>query len=220
MKRNYIAFLILTLAVVGCKLPGFLSGGGGGGSSAGGKGTATGGADPKADVIEASKRFIALPSFAANMEGTGQTEIKSQVKYLAPDHFHVTYLAGTGAGMELIYIGKDGYMKSGGGSWTKMPNTGQNIPNLRDSFTEDGLKTLSDVKYEGDDTVNGVATSVYSYKNVTPVGSFSFTSKMWVRNDTGVPLKIFVEYTDNQALKNMTVNYDTDAKITIEPPIK
>jgi hypothetical protein len=214
MKNQHLAFLILFMAVIGCKIPGFSSGGG-----AGSKGTATGGSDPKADVIEASKRFIALPSFAANMEGTGQSEIKSQVKYLAPDRFHVTYLSGTGAGMELIYIGKDGYMKTGD-KWTKMPSTGQSIPNLRDSFTEDGLKTLSDVKYEGDDTVNGVAASVYTYKNVTPVGDYPFTSKMWVRNDTGVPLKIFVEYTNNQALKNMTVNYDTDAKFTIEPPIK
>ena len=217
MKRHYIVFLILSLAVMGCKLPGFL-GGGGGGRSADGKGTATGGADPKADVIEASKRFIALPSFRANMEGVGQSEIKSQVEYLAPDKFHVKYLGGTGAGMEMIFIGKDGYMKSGD-KWTKMPGGG-NIPTLRDSFTEDGLKTLSDVKYEGDENVNGVATSVYSYKNVTPVGDFPFTSKMWVRSDTGVPLKIFVEYTNNQALKHMKVDYDTDAKITIEPPIK
>lgn len=217
MKRNYTVVLILILAVVGCKLPGFLSGGGSG-SGAGGKGTATGGADPKADVIEASKRFIALPSFRANMEGMGQTELKYQIEYQAPDKFHMKYLGGVGAGTEMIFIGKDSYMKSGE-KWTKMPGGG-NIPNLRDSFTEEGLKTLSDVKYEGDENVNGVATSVYSYKNVTPVGDYPFTSKIWVRGDTGVPLKIFVEYTNNQALKNMTVSYDTDATITIEPPIK
>ena len=120
--------------------------------------------------------------------------------------------------MEIIYIGKDGYMKSGD-KWTKMPGGG-NIPTLRDSFTEEGLKSLSDVKYEGNESVNGIATSIYTYKNVTPVGDFPFTSKMWVRNDTGVPLKIFVEYTNNQALKNMTINYDTEGKFTIEPPIK
>jgi hypothetical protein len=213
MKRHYAAVLVLTLAVIGCKLPGFLGGGG-----AGGTGTATGGSDPKADVIEASKRFIALPSFRADMEGVGQTAIKSQVDYVAPDRFHVKYLGGTGAGMEMIFIGKDGYMKSGD-KWTKMPGGG-NIPTLRDSFTEEGLKSLSDVKYEGNESVNGIATSIYTYKNVTPVGDFPFTSKMWVRNDTGVPLKIFVEYTNNQALKNMTINYDTEGKFTIEPPIK
>ena len=215
MKRHYIAFLILVVAVIGCKIPG-LSGGGLGGSS---KGTATGGSDPKADVVEASKKFIALPSFKANMEGVGQTEIKSQVEYLAPDRFHITYLGGTGAGMELIYIGKDGYLKTAD-KWSKMPSTGQNIPNLRDSFTEEGLKTLTDVKYEGDDTVNGKSASVYSYKNVTPVGASPFTAKIWVSNDTGVPMKIHAEYPNNPALKYMDVNYDTEAKVTIEPPIK
>ena len=216
MKNHHLAFLILLIAVVGCKIPGFSSGGGLGGSS---KGTATGGSDPKADVVEASKKFLALQSFTANMEGAGQTEIKSQVKYAAPDRFHITYLGGTGAGMEIIYIGKDGYMKAGD-KWSKMPSTGQSIPNLRDSFTEEGLKTLSDVTYDGDETVNGKSASVYSYKNVTPVGAHPFTAKISISNDTGVPMKIHVEYPNNQALKYMDVSYDTDAKVSIEPPIK
>jgi hypothetical protein len=40
-----------------------------------------------------------------------------------------------------------------------------------------------------------------------------------VGEDTGVPLKIYVEY-DNGTLKNMTVNYDTETKVTIDPPVK
>ena len=214
MKPQYIAFLALLLAVIACnKIPG-LSGGGVGGSKGG---TATGGSDPRADVVEASKKFIALPAFTANTEGMGQTEIKSQVKYAEPDRFHITYLGGTGAGMELIYIGKDGYMKSGD-KWTKMPSTGQSIPNLRDSFTEEGLKTLSDVKFEGDDTVGGKSASVYSYKNVTPVGSHPFTVKIWISNDTGLPMKIHAEYPGNPALKYMDVSYDTESPVVIEPP--
>lgn len=216
MKNQHLAFLFLVIAALGCKIPGFSSGGGLSGSS---KGTATGGSDPKVDVVEASKKFIALPSFTANMEGVGQTEIKSQVAYLAPDRFHITYLGGTAAGMEIIYIGKDGYMKAGD-KWSKMPSTGQSVPNLRDSFTEEGLKTLSDVKYEGEDPVNGKPASVYSYKNVTPVGAHPFASKIWISNDSGIPMKIHVEYPNNPALKYMDVNYDTDAKVTIEPPIK
>ncbi|MDI1242042.1 MAG: hypothetical protein PSX80_09000 [bacterium] len=216
MKNHHLAIFILLVAVIGCKIPGFSSGGGLSGSS---KGTATGGSDPKADVIEASKKFIALQSFTANMEGVGQTAIKSQVKYAAPDRFHITYLGGTGAGMEIIYIGKDGYMKAGD-KWSKMPSTGQSIPNLRDSFTEEGLKTLSDVKYDGGESLSGKSASVYSYKNVTPAGANPFTSKIWISNDTGVPMKIHVEYPNNQALKYMDVSYDTDAKVTIEPPIK
>jgi hypothetical protein len=214
MKNLNVASIVLFLVVIGCKLPGGLSGGGSGSS----KGTATGGSDPKTDVVEASKKFVDLPFFSANMEGTGQTEIKSQVDYVAPDKYHVKYLGGTGAGMEIIYIGKDSYMKSGD-KWTKMPGGGTNIPTLRDSFTEAGLKTLSDVKFEGEDTIDGKPALAYSYKNVTPVGSFPFTSKIWLSQKTGLPLRIYVEYS-NGTLKNMTVNYDTESPVSIQAPIK
>jgi hypothetical protein len=218
MKKLSIVSLVLLLVALGCKLPSSLSGGGGSATGGTSKGTATGGSDPRSDVIDASKKFIALPFFTANMEGTGQSEIKSQVEYVAPDKFHIKYLGGVGAGMEMIMIGKDSYMKNGD-KWAKMPGNGGNIPNLRDSFTEEGLKSLTDAKFEGEDTIDGRPAMAYSYKNVTPVGSYPFTSKMWVSQKTGVPLRIYVEY-GNGVLKNMTVNYDTDTPVTIEAPIK
>lgn len=213
MKRLTFVLLLIVLAGVGCKFFDSLKGGGG----SGGSGASSGG-DPKSELIAASRKFMDLKSFSAKMEGVGQTEIKSQVDFIAPDRFHVSYLGGTGAGMELIYIGGDSYMKTGG-KWSKMPGDAKSIPNLRDSFTEEGLKSLTDVKFEGDDTVDGKAALVYSYKNVTPIGNYPFTSKMWVGKSTGVPIKIYAEYT-NGVLKHMTVNYDTESPVTIEPPIK
>src|SRR5580765_8141193 len=106
-----------------------------------------------------------------------------------------------------------------GGKWSKMPgNNNASIPTLRDSFTEEGLKTLSDVKFDGNETVDGKPALVYRYKNVTPKGGYPFTSKIWIGADTGLPIKIEVNY-DNGALKQMTVNYDTESKVAIEPPI-
>lgn len=210
MRLAPVAFILL-LVVIGCKLPGSLTGGSKGA-------TATGGSDPRADVVAASKKFLELPYFTANMEGVGQTEIKSQVQYAAPDRYHVKYLGGAGAEMEMIWIGKDSYMNMNG-KWSKMPASNASIPTLRDSFTEEGLKTLTDVKFEGEDKVDGKPALAYSYKNVTPVGNYPFTSKIWIGHDTGVPMKIYVEYT-NGTLKNMTVNYDTESKVTIEPPAK
>ena len=151
------------------------------------------------------------------MEATGQSEFKSRVEYAAPDRFHVKYLAGTGGDMEMIWIGRESYMNIGG-KWSKMAEANNSIPTLRDSFTEEGLKTLTDVKFEGEDTVDGKPALAYSYKNVTPVGDHPFTSKIWVSEDTGLPMKIFVEYS-NGTLKNMTVNYDTESNVTIEPPV-
>ncbi|MEP6786852.1 MAG: hypothetical protein ABJB40_00370 [Acidobacteriota bacterium] len=210
MKKLSPILLILFLCALGCNMSSIKNL-----VSGGAKGTATGGSDPKADIIEASKKFIALPFFTANTEGMGQTEIKSQVQFAAPDSFHIKYMGGTGAGMEMIYIGKNGFMKSNN-AWTKMPDAGS-IPNLRDSFTEAGLKTLTDAKYEGEDTLDGKPMAVYSYKNVTPVGAYPFTCKMWV-NSSGVPAKIHAEYT-NGMLKYMDVKYDTETPVKIEAPI-
>ena len=214
MKNLLLVLFLLALGSLGCKQLGGLSGGGAsGGSSSGG---ASGGSDPRADVVAASKKLIDLKSFSAKMEGMGQTEIKQQVDFVAPDRYHVMYQGGNAAGMELIYIGSDSYMKTGG-KWTKTPGNGAAIPNLRDSFTEEGLKTLSDVKYEGEDSANGKACLVYTYKNQTPVGGYPFSCKMWVAKDSGVPAKIVADYS-NGVLKQMTVNYDTESPVTIEAP--
>jgi hypothetical protein len=220
MKKLALILLVLVFFAVGCKfgsLKDLVSGGASGNSSSSKGSSSTGGSDPKADIVAASKKFIDLPAFSAKMEGQGQSEIKSQVDYVAPDRYHVTYLGGTGAGMEMIMMGNQTYMKVAG-KWTKMPGNAKAIPTLRDSFTEEGLKTLSDVKFEGDDTVDGKPALLYSYKNVTPVGNYPFSSKIWIGKDTGLPMKIYVEYS-NGMLKNMTVNYDTESPVTIEAPI-
>ena len=219
MKKLLSVGSLLVLLLLGCKLSSLMPGSGGTSGTGSGGGTATGGSDPKADIIAASRKFIDLQSFSANMEGMGQTEIRSQVAYLAPDRFHIKYLGGTGAGMEMIVIGGDMFMKTAGSNkWSKMPgNGGAAIPNLRDSFTEEGLKTLTDVKFEGEETVDGKPALVYSYKNVTPKGGYPFTSKTYVGKDSGIPMKIVVDY-DNGTLKTMTVTYDTETPVTIEPP--
>jgi hypothetical protein len=220
MKKLALILLVLGFFAVGCKfgsLKDLVSGGASGNSSSSKGSSSTGGSDPKADIVAASKKFIDLPAFSAKMEGQGQSEIRSQVDYVAPDRYHVTYLGGTGAGMEMIMMGNQTYMKVAG-KWTKMPGNAKAIPTLRDSFTEEGLKTLSDVKFEGDDTVDGKPALLYSYKNVTPVGNYPFSSKIWIGKDTGLPMKIYVEYS-NGMLKNMTVNYDTESPVTIEAPI-
>ena len=216
MKKLTLTLLLLCAISLACKLSSLMPGGGGSGGSGGG--SSSGGADPKADIVEASKKFIALKAFSAKMEGMGQTEIKSQVDYAAPDRYHISYLGGTGAGMEIIYIGNQTYMKTGG-KWSRTPgDSNAAIPTLRDSFTEEGLKTLTDVKYESEDTVDGKPALVYTYKNVTPKGGYPFSSKIWIAKASGLPLKIVVDYT-NGVLKQMTVNYDTESPVTIEAPV-
>ena len=218
MKKLIAVLSILVFFALGCSRIGDLIRGAQGGDGSSRPSFSSAGADPKAEVIDASRKFIGLPFFTAKMEGEGQTPLRSEVSYFAPDRYHIKYLGGTGAGMEMIMIGNDTYMKTGE-KWTKMPGNGTAMPTLRDSFTEEGLKSLSDVKYEGTDSVDGKSANVYSYKNVTPKGEYPFTSKIWIAQDSGVPMKIVVDYT-NGTLKQMRVNYDTETPVTIEPPIK
>lgn len=218
MKILTLVFLFLVVFAVGCRLGDIsLFGGSGGNASNTASSAAT---DPKEAVIQASKKLIALPSFSAKMDGFGQMEIKQQVDFVAPDRFHVIYLAGAAPGMEIITIGDQSWMKTAGGSWNKMPS-GPNTatPNLRDSFTDEGLKTLTDVKFLGDGTVDGKPAFVYAYKNVTPKGAFPFSAKMSVDKQTGVPLQIVADYT-NGVLKQMTVKYDAAGPVSIDPPVK
>ncbi len=140
-----------------------------------------------------------------------------KLEYSQPDKFHMTYQGGSGRGMEVIVIGSDMYTKIGG-KWMKSPGDAKAIGSSRDAFTDEGLKALSEVKFDGEDTVDGKSTQVYKFKNTTPVGGFGYSCKMWVTSDKGLPMKLACDY-DNGVLKQMTVTYDLDSPVTIEAPI-
>ena len=183
------------------------------------KGTTTASGDPREDVVVAAKKFLDLPAFSAKMDGTGINELHMQVAYIAPDRFHIIHSGGPAAGMEIIMIGKQTYMKVGG-KWQKFPAAlGTSIPDLREAFDEEGLKTLTDVKFEGDDTAEGKPALLYSYRNTTPKEHYPFTSKIWVRKDNGLPAKVSVDYASG-VMKQMTIVYDTDTPVKIEPPVQ
>ena len=48
---------------------------------------------------------------------------------------------------------------------------------------------------------------------------FTFNSKIWVGSADGLPHKIEVTY-DHGELKNMTINYDFEKSVDIQPPVK
>jgi hypothetical protein len=226
-----IAFIIAALAL-GCKLPETLKSLSPGsspssnspGSSNGGPKTAgpepvKASSEPKEDIIRASARFMELSSFTAQIDGTGTNELHMKMEYVAPDRYHITHTSGPAVGMDTIIVGSDSYVKTGG-KWRKLGvDIGSSIPSLRDTFNEQGLRLLTDVKFEGEDAVNGKPSLLYSYSNTTPKDNIAYKSKIWIGKDSGLPQKILVDYAGG-SLRQMTVAYDTDATVTIEPPIK
>lgn len=218
-----LAVLVVLLAsVLACKLPASLSsnsssttnGSTANGSTSASKGdgfTPTG--DGMADLKTVSKRFTEADAFQATMDSTGDKPLKMEVEYVRPDRYHVK-----NESMESIIIGRDTYMKLNG-AWRKFPTPlDQTISSLRDMFTEEGLKTLADVKQESDDTVDGEDAIVYSYTGKVPQTSNTYNSKLFIGKDDGLPLKIEVEYSGGP-LKKMTTVYRYSPDVKIEAPI-
>jgi hypothetical protein len=177
-------------------------------------------ADPRQAVIAASKKFLDLPKFSAKMDGAGKQQLHIDLKYVAPDRYHVIYSVGGPPMMEaMIMIGKDMYVKSAG-RWQKASGPGTEVPNIRKLFDENRLESLQDVRYVGDDTVAGELTRVYSYRNALEDSdeNYPFTSKIWVGSFDELPRKIEVTY-DSGDLKTMTILYDLKSDVTIEPPV-
>jgi hypothetical protein len=225
MKNLPVLILCLTFAL-GCGLSGKIANltsntGTSNGSSAGP--TSSGpSSDPRDDVIRASRKFLDLPKFSGKMDGTGKNELHMKLDYVAPDRYHMYFYDPDGSvKTETIMIGNDMYIKAAG-AWRKFPSMlkDNQMMNMRKMFDEQGLKTVQDVKYVGDDTIDGQKAYVYSYHNTKTDATipYPFTSKIWIGASDDVPKKLEVNY-EGGDLKTMTVIYDTSSNITIEPPV-
>lgn len=175
-------------------------------------------ADPKADVINASRKLIALKQLSAIVDGDGPLALKKDVKYVAPDRYQMTFEDENGAHVDMISIGDESYLKDGD-SWTKIPGRQALVPSFRNSFTDEVLETISDAKFEAEETLNGKQTLVYTYNLTTKVGNFKVTQKLWVDRTSGVPIKSVAEYAESKE-KYLATVFDSETPVTIEPPIK
>jgi hypothetical protein len=155
------------------------------------------------------------PSFEGTFDTEGTTVVHSVTSFVAPDRYSVT-MPGS---QDYIVIGKDMYVKMDG-AWKSYPNeAGQQIGKLRASFNEEGIKSISDVKYLGEDPADGKNALLYTYQRKEPGGGESYTSKLWIGKEDGLPHKIVSEYEDERVKKGIwKFRYDLD--LTIEAPIK
>ena len=224
-----MAFLLF---VLGCGLQGRLanltantgtSGGPNSGPSSG-KDAAPPSGNPRDDVVQMSKKFLDVQKFSAKMDGQGTKEFHMKLDFVAPNSFHMfSYNDEGGVKSETIIIGKDMYIKMGS-RWQKLTNRlGENqVIDMRNMFNEEGLKNLKDVKNEGDDTVDGKPSHVYSYKSdktaTNAIAPYPYTSKIWIGTSDGLPQKIEVTY-DGGDLKSMSITYDYSSSISVESPV-
>lgn len=218
MKKSFIfVIFILIFSVIACKLPDFASKSESNSNSISTQkeNPVTASSNPRDDVIKASKKFTEQNSIQATIDMTGSTNMHMEFEYAAPDRYHIK----NAPSMEIIIIGKNTYLKVNG-NWQKSPaNLGDSIPKMRDAFTEEGMKSLTDVEYVGEDSIDGKDALLYRYKGNTIKDATAYDSKLWIGKDDGLPLKIEVDYPNGGVLKQMTTIYDYDTKVTIESPM-
>jgi outer membrane lipoprotein-sorting protein len=230
MKKDlFIALMILLTVTLGCsRLTELAKSGNVGGSSNSNSNTEVPKAadsapapaefaptqDAKTDIEKLSDRFMAIKSFRATMDGEGQTPMHTELEFAAPDRYRMR-MANS---MEVVIIGRTTYMKVGD-KWQKMQLPVENaIGEMRTTFTKEGMKWISDVKHTGDDTVDGKPAYVYTYHGKAPNNVGENDSKLWIAKSDGLPLKIEATYKSGN-LRSMTIEYDYDTPVTIEPPV-
>ena len=174
--------------------------------------------DAKADIEKMADRFLSLRSFSARMEGTGTIPVNSELEFVAPDRFRFRHLGGQDAKPgEMVVVGKTTYLNIGG-QWQKM-DIGMSVPNMRETFTRDGLKYFKDIKYLGEENAEGKNAYHYSYTGQMPGSKKEYDSQIWINADDGTPVRISTNYRSGD-LKTMDIVYDYSKQISIEPPIQ
>lgn len=174
--------------------------------------------DPKADIEKMAERFLSLESFRAKMTSKGTTTFNADLDFIAPDRFRIKTELPNGQSSEMILIGNQTFMKMGE-RWQKMPvDIGTKMPNMRETFTREGMKWFKEIKYVGEETADGKAAHLYSYEGEAPGGGNEYSSQIWIGKSDGRPIKLNAVYKTGE-MKSMDIAYDYETKLTIEPPV-
>ena len=209
MKKQMIFLVLIACATWGCSASKVT------GSAGDGKVPT---ADPKAAVIDAARKFTALNSVSGKVEATGETSFTKSVQYAGPDRYHTKYHDDAGADMEMIIVGQEAFIKSDD-LWKKLHGDESPVPTMRNQFSDEVMKSISDAKFEGEDIIDGKPALVYTYKRVTLVGNFNVACKVWVGKTSGIPIKSYEDYSGG-LVKTRTTTFDTDSPVTIDVPAK
>ncbi len=199
-----------------------------GATGAGGAGVISPNDKPLDAMLRAAHAQLDAKSYRANIDSNGSNGTHSNllVEYAAPDRYHlVTHaqLNGREFSQEYVIVGKDTFMRTNGGAWSRFPvDLKQMIAAFRDPKFVDDLAKQSDVKLVGPDTLDGQPMLVYSYSTTNPMGmNIKSDSKTWVAVADGLPRKTESEGEMSGTKTRSTITFsDYNSDIRIEPPIK
>ncbi len=168
-----------------------------------------------------------ITSGAADAENT----VNLEADVIPPDSSYITVtttMSGTATSSEVITIGQDSWNKIAAAGisagWVKSPTT---IP-MGDVFELSNLGGFQNVTNAGDDTLDGVAVTRYTFDSTASAdqagAASNSTGEAWVAKDSGYIVRMHVTSTvdvSGQSVPSeVTVNFSrfNDPSIKIEPP--
>lgn len=149
----------------------------------------------------------------------GVTELAGDV--IPPGQMHIQLTSADGT-TEIIFIGDQGWMQSGGSGWIDFP-AAQAIGEMTKQMMLDPESAgfqIEDVVFVGPDTVNGEAAWVYTYRSIVGEGSDALESngKLWISAVTGLPMQQEGESEIGGQKSTVLQIITFDPAITITPP--
>ncbi|HEX5733081.1 MAG TPA: hypothetical protein VF131_09625 [Blastocatellia bacterium] len=157
--------------------------------------------------LAAKSYRVRISSYPAAMQG------ETLVEYVAPDRIHMSNPLS-----ELIAVGSVTYTRRGSGPWEKAPiNAGEIARTFRDPKLIDQLTTNYDIKFVGQDTLEGAPMLVYEYtpKETSPSPKGGKT-KVWISADNSLPRKVETQSAANPGVTTIIYSdYNSDIKIEL-----
>jgi hypothetical protein len=178
----------------------------------------------KALVVAAMQAQLAAPAYRVEQTSiVGRDTATRVLEYVAPDRLHVIEEQ-VDSTTEMIVIGDTGW-KNINGNWQPDDMAARNLRGALDTMGDprvvNELATkIFDVQSEGPFELNGQGTHVYRYTTVTGIqgNPIQSTTRLWVRDSDGLPLKQEVQGTVGDIETTIVQLFTYDPAMRVEAP--
>jgi hypothetical protein len=169
---------------------------------------------PSDALAQAMRTQLSAKSYRVRISSSpAAAQGETLVEYVAPDRIHMSNPLN-----EMIAVGSVTYTRQGDGPWQKAPiNAGEIARTFRDPKLIDQLTTNYDIKFVGEDTLDGAPMLVYEY---TPKATSSAPkggkTKVWISAVDSFPRKVETQGVTNPSVTTIIYSdYNTDIKIEL-----
>lgn len=138
----------------------------------------------------------------------------AELLVVPPDRARYTAVLPDGTPVEVVAIGQKAYVLTPDGQWQVNENEEGGVDAIKPGFgSQEFLNTISEASEGKPETLDGVATRAYSFKQ-TEDGQV-VQVMLWVRTDNGRALKIQLVDTE----ETVTYSIEHDAAVTVQAPV-